>query len=394
MSEIRILQFILTLEQGGAQQMLLDIALQWQHEGIYVSVCTFEDGPIRHKLEANGIEVQILRPKNVTVANILSFINELQRVRAEIAHIIQMRQITILQTHLLSIYDFITPPLLTNCPTLQSIVWTFHNTRLEFEAHSRFVIKKWVYYWLYRRLVKKITCVVAVSKSVQQFLEEQVGIPSSKIITLPNALPIDDYKLDCDRNDFLSLYDLPSDVTLLLTVGRLTEQKGHRYLLDAMSHIIESRQNMVLFIVGEGMQYEVLQAQANDLGISDKVYFLGYRNDVPQLLACADIFVLPSIYEGLPRVILEAMASQTFIVASDISGISDVLQSGVNSRLVPAKNSKALANTIQDVVINVESAKQLEEQAYIDVKANYNIQYLSQQYLDAFQRHLPSNGLP
>lgn len=386
MTELRILQFILTLEHGGAQQMLLDTCLQWQHQGVYVCVCSFEDGPIRHLLENNHIEVQLLQPKHATIINLPAFFYELKRIRKAVANIINSKRINILQTHLLSVYDFVTPSLLGDCPTLEGIIWTFHNTRLEFEPYSTSVIKRWVYRALYRYLVKYTTFVVAISESVQQFLIQDIGLSEAKILIFHNALSMKDYMLACD-NDYLQIHN-PNDATILLTVGRLVEQKGHHYLLNAMPQIIASCKDVILFIVGDGEKLADLQEQAHVLEISDSVYFLGYRSDVPQLLACADLFILSSIYEGLPRVVLEAMASQTPIIASNIAGVWDVLQDGYNARLAPPLDSKSLAEAILELIENPNYAEQLSKNALIDVKARYDIQQLATQYLEAFEQHI------
>jgi glycosyltransferase involved in cell wall biosynthesis len=393
MSDLRILQFILTLEHGGAQQMLMDTILEWQRDDIFVVVCSFEDGPIRNKLEAKKIPVFLLEPKHSTVANLPAFLCELRRIRIEVAHIINTYHINVLQTHLLSVYDFITPALSNHCPSLKTLVWTFHNTQLEFEAHDKSLIKRMVYYKLYRHFVKQTAFVSAVSDSVRNFLTQQVGIPLSKIVIFENALPIHTYNAKHDRDYLSSVHDISSDAIVLMSVGRLSLQKGHRYLIAAIPRLIAIQDNINLLIVGEGEQYSTLHKQTVDLGVSNHVFFLGHRDDVPQLLACADIFVLPSIYEGLPRVILEAMASQCPIVASNIAGVVDVLEHDINALLIPPEDSNALVDAILNLIEHPEQGKQISKQAYSDVKAMPGIKHFAQRYLKIFRKHLSTRRL-
>jgi glycosyltransferase involved in cell wall biosynthesis len=133
---------------------------------------------------------------------------------------------------------------------------------------------------------------------------------------------------------------------IVLAVGRLDAQKGHAYLLAAAADIPDA-----LFVfVGEGRERSALEAQARALGVAERVRFLGHRDDVPDLLAACDVFVLPSRYEGLPLSVLEAMAAARPVVATAIEGTDEIVRHGETGLLVPPAAPSALAEAIRAVL--------------------------------------------
>ncbi len=148
--------------------------------------------------------------------------------------------------------------------------------------------------------------------------------------------------------------DLSSTDTLLLVVAKLTDHKGHRFLLDAMPSVLQRHANITLALAGDGELTESLQQQAVKLGIESRVRFLGYRNDVPNLLAAADIVVQPSHLEGLCSSLIDAMLAAKPIVATRAGGIPDLLDTEQNdvAWLVQPKSPDALASAIIEAIDN------------------------------------------
>lgn len=386
MNEIRLLEVILTLEQGGAQQLLLDKLCYLKTQGCYVCVASFEDGVVRQALEDNDIEVILIAPKHFPILLFPLFLLDLFRIYKNLKSVIEKHQINIVQTHLLSLYDYIFPFLLKNITSLKGLIWTFHNTKLEFEEYDTFSIKKPVYHLLYRRLARHTDFIVGVSDSVMDFLREDVGIPADKIITLNNALPTDRFQVDGNPDKLRDTFSIPKGTTILLTIGRLTQQKGYHYLFDALQILLEQH-NIFLCVVGEGSDFESLQSYAGKLDISSHIRFLGHRVDIPFLMTSSDIFVLASLWEGLPLVILEAMASKIPIVTSDTGGISQILSDKVNCRLVPPADAASLASAIHDIINQSDQTRLYVERAFMDVQ-DYDISQLGQNYLRLYRKIL------
>jgi glycosyltransferase involved in cell wall biosynthesis len=130
------------------------------------------------------------------------------------------------------------------------------------------------------------------------------------------------------------------------SIGRLNEQKGHRYLLDAAPAVLRAHPDARFLIVGDGDLAEPLRRQAQALGLADRVVFAGHRGDVPEMLGAIDVLCLPSLYEGTPLALFEAMAAGKAIVASAVDGCAEVLADGTTGLLVPPRDPAALGAAV------------------------------------------------
>ncbi|MFY4813672.1 glycosyltransferase [Haloarcula sp. AONF1] len=151
------------------------------------------------------------------------------------------------------------------------------------------------------------------------------GAAEENVAVVYNGRNIERYRTT-DSAELRSELDTPTDTTVVGTVGRLVERKGHFDLLDAWPTIVSEIPDAHLVFVGDGPDREQLTERVNSLGCADSVHFLGTRQDVPALLGAMDIFVFPSHYEGLPGAVIEAMAAELPIVATPVDGTSDLLE--------------------------------------------------------------------
>ena len=131
---------------------------------------------------------------------------------------------------------------------------------------------------------------------------------------------------------------------------RLSEQKGITYLLKAMPEVIAKYPDITLIIAGKGVLREKLEKEAKKLGVEDNVYFIGPRMDIAELLNIFDLYVLPSIWEGLPMVVIEAMAAKCPILATNVGGNGQAIVNGESGILIEPKNARALTDAIIDVL--------------------------------------------
>lgn len=177
----------------------------------------------------------------------------------------------------------------------------------------------------------------------------QAGVPAHKMTVVRNG--IIPKRVEADRAQIRAKFGLPPDAQLVLTVARMTEQKGHRYLLEAIPAIVAVDPNIHFLWVGEGPLEGELRQQAHALGIHHpQLIFAGRQPDVSALLAATDLFVLPSLFEGLPLMILEAMANGVPVIGTRVCGTSEVITDGFNGRLVEARDSQALATAINEAL--------------------------------------------
>jgi glycosyltransferase involved in cell wall biosynthesis len=147
------------------------------------------------------------------------------------------------------------------------------------------------------------------------------------------------------------------------TIGRLNEQKGHRYLVEAAATLLPSRPKAHVVIVGDGDQRDALKAQAAALGIAARVTLAGHRADVPALLGAIDVFAISSTYEGTPLALFEAMAAGKAIVSTAVDGCREVLEDGVTALLVPPRDGASLAAALGRVVDDAALRRSLADNA-------------------------------
>lgn len=137
---------------------------------------------------------------------------------------------------------------------------------------------------------------------------------------------------------------------ILLTVARLTEQKGHRFLIEALPALLAEWPSLVCLFVGEGECRESLRELARKNGVEQSCRFVGSRDDVVDWYAAADVVVLPSLSEGFPFVLLEALAMSCPVVATAVNGVPEIIEEGTTGVLVPPRNARALETAIRNVL--------------------------------------------
>lgn len=180
------------------------------------------------------------------------------------------------------------------------------------------------------------------------------------------------------------LLKIPATATVVGTIGRLHEQKGYEYLIDAAKHLIEENESIYFLIVGEGELRANLERQVSSLRIRDSVIFAGARTDVPRMMTLFDLFVLPSLWEGLPLVLLEAMASKVPIVASAVDGVMEIIEHNQDGILIPPKNSQAIINGINILLNDKEFATNLTNNAYKKVTREFCSQKMVSELEDIY----------
>jgi glycosyltransferase involved in cell wall biosynthesis len=228
--------------------------------------------------------------------------------------------------------------------------------------------------WLIPRLVDRY---VAVSPDVATALRSTLRVPGERIAVVPNGIPHRPWttaeRAERRRSGRARVFGAESR-PIVLVVARLEPQKGHTTLLRAAADL----PGMVFAFAGSGAEQTALEREAAALGITDRVLFLGHRTDVPDLLAAADVFVLPSSNEGLPLALLEATAAGIPVVASDIGGNRDIVTDGETGLLVPVGDADALAGAINRLVQDPALARRLGEAGTARFEERYTAAAMAQ----------------
>jgi glycosyltransferase involved in cell wall biosynthesis len=201
---------------------------------------------------------------------------------------------------------------------------------------------------------------IAVSRANARYLVGEKALPADKVVVIENGSDLGRFSRRREPAPDLkpSLGFGPRD-PVLLALGRLEPQKGHRVLLQALPLVRREFPRARLVCVGEGGERRTLEAQAASLQLTEAVRFVGYRSDVEAWLALADVMVLPSFYEGLPLVAIEALAAQRPVVATAVDGTPEVVVHGQTGLTVPAGDPTALAEAITRLLRQPEWARRL-----------------------------------
>ena len=229
-------------------------------------------------------------------------------------------------------------------------------------------------FWVDRQVGRLVDKYIAVSHAAARHLIDTKGVPASKVRVIHNGRDLDRFgATDAHRRAAtraaLGLGDGPA----ILVPARLDEQKGHRHLIDALAILAPRWPNLVTLLAGDGLLEQSLRAQCAALGLTDRVRFLGYRRDVPELFEAADLVVLPSLYEGLSLVTIEALAAGRPMVATEVDGTPEVVIHEKTGLLAPPANPQALASAIERMLSDPAMAARLGSEGRKFVHENFAI---------------------
>jgi len=236
-----------------------------------------------------------------------------------------------------------------------------------------------------KRLLNGFERVVAVSDLVKDEILHH-GISLSKVSIIPNGIDINKFttQLEDDKKKIRKDLGVPIDCKLVGTVGRLSEEKGHDFLVVAARIVLHHYQKAMFLIVGDGPQMERLKREANQLPF----IFTGVRNDMPGLYSAMDLFVLPSLNEGLPMVLLEAMASHKPVVATKVGDVSKLIRDGQNGLLVEPGDGNCLADALLYLLGNDEKRSLIAQEGYRTVLEYFSSKVMADKYFETYQEVL------
>jgi len=206
--------------------------------------------------------------------------------------------------------------------------------------------------------------VVVNSAAVGDFAAGHGWIPDAKVQIVYNGIDLEPFRNLPNRSAARATLELAADVPVIGTVGRLTRQKGHLYLIEAAARLLPRWPKLRIVIVGgpghpsESCQEQVIAA-VEKAGLQECVLFTGMRNDVPDILPALDVFVFPSEFEGFGLAAVEAMAAGLPVVASGVDGLKEVVANQVTGLLVPPKDSAALAQAIAQILKSPQTGAQM-----------------------------------
>jgi glycosyltransferase involved in cell wall biosynthesis len=273
------------------------------------------------------------------------------------------------------------------------VLWTVHNAMLDLRADQLPAGQRWLlgakragFRLAYRLGGRLADGFVAVSDDVATAVSRAYHPPRDRLFVIPNGIDVDRYRQRGERDTTRAEMGVAPGGRLIIVVAKLFAQKGHAVLLDALASATVGAEDVVL-LVGEGPERERLEQLVRDRGLAC-VRFLGNRPDVPRLLAASDLFVLPSLWEGLPMALLEAMASGLPVIATDVAGSRQVVIGGESGRLIPPGDADALASAIRELIADEPARQRLGRAARQRVEAEFSATRQAARHAAAYEQVL------
>lgn len=219
---------------------------------------------------------------------------------------------------------------------------------------------------------------VAVSEATREHLEISLGLPSGSVTVIHNGIRFS----PGDRRLLREELALHPDEPLIVAIGNLYPVKGHQFLFDALHQVSERHPEMPwrLALAGRGEEEAALLRRADELGIASRVHLLGFRSDVADILAAADVYAMPSLSEGMPLALLEAMFSRKAIIASDVGGIPEVVTHSESALLVPPSDAGSLSQALEGLLGDPELRQSLAETAFRRAELHFSVKAMMDDY--------------
>ena len=352
---------------GGVERHVLGAISGLAAQGISSLLVLFHDGELAAQARQQGVEPIILpnsNPRLIATSRKLASILEAQKVR--LVHVHGYKAIVfcaLAHRH----YPF-------------AIVKTEHGLPEAMAGRPMSVLRDRLYHLMDSIATRRMLALVCyVTEELQtHYRIEHSGL---KGLVIPNGIAAPD-RLQLQRPP-----ELREDWFNLIIIGRLDSVKGHHVAIDAMAAVASARE-LHLHIVGTGPRESVLRDQANSCGIADRVHFLGFRRNIYDYIASSEVLLMPSMHEGLPYTLLEAMGLDTPIIASNVGGLAEVLQDGVTALLVPPRDVAALAQAIARLHADAGLRQRLGENASHLQQTKYSLSAMVGKYLDAYRESI------
>jgi glycosyltransferase involved in cell wall biosynthesis len=387
---MRIVHLIEDLGSGGAERLLYTNLKYFDRSLFQSEVITVFSNSTHWKepIEALGVKVTSLDCRNL---------RDLPKGVRRLRRLLHNSRPDLIHTHLwaANVIGRVTGRL-GGIPVIGSIHNPDHEPDAWDDGAEVSLLKRWMA-WSMDRWTARFGCerLVAVSEHVRRSAHERLGFPLERIDLLYNPIDIDQFQSGAPRGrqQLIEELSLPEGSFILLNVARVSPQKGLLYAIRALPAVRDKYPETYLVSVGDTVDHRWLsrlEAEADSLGVARHMRFLGVRRDIPDLLRCCDLFVFPSLYEGLGISLIEAMASGCACVASRAGPITEVIRQGVDGLLVPPADVQALADAVCLLLNDGARRKRLGEAAAKSVRAQFHPEAAARKLEDVYEAVLRS----
>lgn len=362
---------------GGIARVVHDLSKRLIKDGHEVTVVTYKDGDVPAYENDKGVQVYRVENYMIHPNNFIDWIMQLNfNLIAKASEIIQKEgKFDVIHAH-----DWLVAnaaKALKNAFDIP-IVSTIHATEAGRNSGIHDDTQRYINdtEWL---LTYESTEVIVNSNYMKNHVQGLFGLPFDKINVIPNGINLTNFNGIERDYDFRRQYAMDNE-KIILYVGRLVYEKGVQHLISAMPKILENYHDAKLIIAGKGGMLDELKGQAEAMGLSNKVYFTGYLNSkqVQKMYKCADVAVFPSTYEPFGIVALEAMLAGVPTVVSDIGGLNEIVDHGINGMKSYAGNCNSIADSVISLLYDKQLASNVSKKAKQKVKEEFNWNKIAQ----------------
>ncbi len=383
MKKDKILMIISSATYGGGQTHLYSLCHALKDDFDFVVVCS-DDGPLNEDLREIGVKViyrdiQMMKAK-LGIKVILQLYRIIRYERPNLVHLHGTR------SAMLGI-------IAARISRVPKIIYTVHG----FSFNQKI---NWIMRYFYRTVEKIIALlsdlVITVSYENNNSVVSRGIIPFKKVITIYNGIDTKRFNRNymiVNKDELLRGFNIDTSKKVVGTVARFDAAKGLRFLILAANRILAKRNDISFLIVGDGPLREEIVNLIDTLGIGDKVILAGQRKDIPDMLNLMDIFVLPSLHEGLPIVLLEALAMSRPIVATGVNGSLEIIKDEKNGLIVPPGDVDALERAILRLIDDPSLRKRLAYMGPEFVHERFSLERMILRTRDVYERILKDRDI-
>ena len=354
---MKVIQVMPNFALAGAEIMCENLVYELRRKDIEVVVVSLfnQRSAITERLEKNGVKLIYLDKK---LGLDLSIVGKLCKI-------FKQENPDVVHTHRYATQYAIPAAMRAG---IKRRVHTVHNIAKKENGRLGRLLNKWFF-------KRHHVIPVALSSIIQDSIVEEYKIKKNKVPIIFNGIDLSKCQTKTD-------YEVQEKFKIL-HVGRFMEQKNHKGLIDAFDIFHQKYQNGVLQLIGDGELKEEIEKLVNEKGLTESVEFLGLQENVHQYLSAADIFTLPSLYEGVPMTLIEAMGTGLPIVATNVGGIPDMLKNG-ESAILTEIDSEQIAKSFSILADDVEKRKSLGEKAKI-ASVNFSARIMTEKYIEIYK---------
>lgn len=362
---------------GGGErylELLLDRLDRARYRALLISP---EPGSFVGRMKARGVETHLV--------HLAPLFNPIALWR--LTRLLVRERVTILQTHgaRANFYGRIAGRL-AGVPV---IISTVHNSLKDYEVRS---LTRWLYTKALRLTLPLVHRIICVSESNRRDMIDECPGMTEKTQTVYNGIDPSAFPSQPDRQIVRREFGMIQR-PVLVTIARLTEEKGHRYLLQALPCLLETWPRLCCVFVGDGGLHDALHRLAVELAVERSCRFVGVREDIAEILAAADVVVLPSLSEGFPFVLLEALAMGCPVVASRVNGIPELIEHHKTGLLVPPRDPPALAAAILEMLSDPTAASKMGAEGRAVVQQRFTVDHMVANTTAIFEAAMKDAGV-